>query len=224
MKKHLTYCVTCHGKYKRTQENINVHRTFALSLENFEVSFEEINTEDYKNWGGMSGLLSMYLDTNPNLPEDGYLFSCEDDFMIKDVQALDNAINVLEEKSKTMNLAYVGHGSNSLNEHGYKTCADHTASFGDHCKWTDGGLYLFKNKKLLEIKNRLGVLPGHTKNNNDVPLPMDTELDFTNVTNRIFEHEVGFPTRLSYYGYDIWGIPNSQIIKNLNEEKVIKNE
>jgi hypothetical protein len=216
-KKHLTYCVCCHGKYKRTQENVTNHREFTDSLKNFNVSFEEVNTADYKNWGGMSGLLSMYLDTNPNLPEDGYLVSFEDDFIFLNEDALINAISVLEEKSNTLNLAYVGHGNHNLNEHGYKTASHHSSTYGNHCKWTDGGVYIFKNKKLSEIKNKLGVLPGHTSNGKDVPLPEDTEKDFTNIQHRVIEHEVGFPTRLSFYGYDIWGIPNSEIIKCMNE-------
>ena len=218
MKKHLTYCVCSHGAYERTKGNLDSHKEFALSLNEFDVSFVEINTEDYKNWGGMSGLLSMYLDTNPELLEDGYLVSCKDDVMMNDKHAMNNAITVLEEKSEIMNLAYVGHvNHNHLGGlDGYKTCPEKDKKFGAQSKWTDGGLYLFKNKKLLEIKNKLGVLPGHIKNGEDVPLPMDSTLDFENVQCRVEEHEVGFPTRLNFYGYDIWGINDSNIVHRLN--------
>ena len=225
-KTKLTWCVCVHDKYSRTENNIKQHEEMAKSLSSFDVDFVIVNTSKYGNWGGMSGLLSNFLDTNPKLDSDGYLVSFEDDFIFKDEDAIKNAIEVLENRSKTSNLAYVGHAGTARNEHGWKQNEKYRSLFGEHCKWTDGGCYIFKVSKLLEIKEKLGVLPGHTKNGVDYPLKKDNSFDFstnkndtTGHNNMISEHEVGFPTRLCFHGYEIYGIKNQDIIRCINTDK-----
>lgn len=214
----LRYVVTCHAKRIRTRENIATHKKFAENLINFDVDFFEANTQDLGNWGGMIGLVDLHLESHPDLPEDGYFVCFEDDQSIKDEATLIKAINILENESKDRNLAYVGHGTNFYKNNRWKTNDSFKSKMGEWCKWTDGGLYIFKNKKLIEIKNKLKVLPGKTTaRGDDLPLAKDSNLNFENVQFRIQEHEVGFPTRLSFYGYDIFGIENENIIRKLNE-------
>jgi hypothetical protein len=217
-KMKLRYVATCHGKRARTKENIAIHKEFAENLINFDVDFFEVNTQDLGNWGGMIGLVSLHLESHPDLPEDGYLACFEDDFMLKDEEALIRAINTIESESKDKNLAYVGHGTNFYNGNNWKACQDWKDRMGEWAKWTDGGLYVFKNSKLIEIKNKLKVLPGKTTpDGTDVPLDRNSNLDFKETITRIWEHEVGFPTRLSLHGYEIFAIENENFIRRLNE-------
>ena len=217
-KKHLTYLVTCHGNYKRTANNIKEHKIFCDKLSGFNVNFCEANTQDLGNWGGMSGLTSLFLDQISDLPQGGYFACFEDDIILKNDAALSYAIKVLESESTSKNLAYVGHGKNFYKNNKWKSNNEFRHSMGEWSRWTDGGFYIFKNKKLLEIKNKLSVLPGvTTPDGKDLPLDRNSCIDFRPQKPRIIYHEVGFPTRLSFHGYEILGIHDHNFIGRLSE-------
>ena len=254
MKPHLTYCVNVHHGYTRTEENIESHKEFCDNLKDtFRINFVVNSTTEYGNWGGHIGLLDRYLETKPKLPKNGYLVSLEDDIIIKDNKCLNDAIKllrVLSYKRIGRNVSHIGHLTNldtmspgdivRIDEPSikgdlcYKTgpAADpyseislNSAGIPFGCQWTDGGFYIFKNEKLLEIKKKLGVLPGDVFKHSpqlrtliDRPLPEDAStrehnpLDFEDQATRIKYHEVGWCTRLRYHGYEVWGLPDEFII------------
>lgn len=237
----LFYVINGHSVGDRLEKNTAIHERMIKELglpEFFDIEIVINSTEQYGNWGGPIGLVDRWLETNPRLPNDSYIFSTEDDCRLRYIDFLFKGINFLEGLSRDYNLSHFGYVNTPSNTETFEIKdkkllykvfdglivtpgfldritepKDPHNPFGKYSAWTDGGSYLFKTEKLLEIKNKLKVLPGYaTEQGGDCPLDESLRLHYTQPTHgvgdmisRIVHHEIGWCTRLKYHGYDFSG-------------------
>jgi len=108
----LFYVINGHSIGDRLQKNVAMTERWieALQLSKFfDIEIVVNSTKQYGNWGGHIGLVDRWLETNPKLPNNSYIFSTEDDHKLHYINFLFTGINFLEDLSKDYNLSHFGY-------------------------------------------------------------------------------------------------------------------
>lgn len=233
----ITYCVGINRPYDDCyiSTHINFIKLLPYKVDIYLIYFDDLPLPvidepnvyclKVKNWGGGVGLLDQALEQIPNLAE--YVLFFEADVHIKNPDCFDKMKFILQSRT---DLVYVGHILSEYHWVEQIDCVNEIPIYvkhapnmqeslmcGDCCYWSDGGIYFFDSIRLLNAKEKLKVLPGFvTKNNDgtitDNPLCVNSTINFRDQGQRVLYHEVGFPSRLKYHGFNFAAVVGMETV------------